>query len=103
MSRIQVSNLSLDDSIERLWKLVDEKIHQIPNLRIFLITWQKWLRVYNGKMEMSTQFEESAFIRNLKPERGSIIDFLSKLEFLVNELIQARTLYFCMISHRYRT
>ncbi len=84
--------MSLDDNIERLWKLVDEKIDQIPDLCVFLITEQKWLRVYKGHMEMSTQLEESSFIRNLKPERGAIINFFSKLEFLVNELIQARIL-----------
>ena len=84
--------MSLDNNIERLWKLVDEKINQSPNLRIFLITKNQWLRVYNGHIEKSVQLEELAFIRNLKPERGNIIDFFSKLEFLVNELIQAKML-----------
>ena len=84
--------MSLDESIERLWGLVNEKIDQIPNLRIFLITEHQWLRVYKGHVEKPIQFEELTFIRNLKPERGAIINFFSKLEFLVNELIETKML-----------
>jgi hypothetical protein len=84
--------LSLDDDIERVWKWVNEKRNQLPDLRIFLVTHHKWLRVYRGKMEMYIPFEELAFIKNLKADRGDIIDFFSKLEFLVNELIQAKML-----------
>jgi hypothetical protein len=43
-------------------------------------------------METYMQLEERPFIRHLKAERGDIINFFSKLEFLVNELIQARIL-----------
>jgi hypothetical protein len=86
--------LSLDDDIEVLWKLVDKKKKngQLPDLRIFLITNHQWLRVYKGQTEKYMQLEELTFIRNLKDERGAIIDFFSKLEFLVNELIQAKML-----------
>jgi hypothetical protein len=36
--------------------------------------------------------QEHVIIRELKPERGDILDIFSKLEFLVNELIQAKLL-----------
>jgi hypothetical protein len=86
--------LTLDDDIERIWKLIDEKKKQgqLLELRIFLITKDQWLRVYKGQMEKSMQLEELNFIRSLKAKRGDIINFFSKLEFLVNELVQARML-----------
>ena len=52
--RRNIDDLSLDDTIEIIWKLVDKKKDEIPDLRIFFITEQKWLRVYKGRMEMST-------------------------------------------------
>ena len=56
-------------TIERVWKLVDEKRNQLPDLRIFLVTHRKWLRVYRGKVEMYIPFEELAFIKNLKDNK----------------------------------
>jgi hypothetical protein len=86
------SQLSLDNKIIEVEKLVREKIQHLPELRLFLITHNQWLRVYNSYIEKYTQFAELAFTRGLNPERGNILDFFSKLEFLVNELIHARIL-----------
>lgn len=38
------------------------------------------------------QFQEYATIRNLQLDRGKILDIFSKLEFFVNEFIQAELL-----------
>jgi len=85
-------NIDLDNKIIEVEKLVRQKIQQLPELRLLLIKPNQWLWVYNGYVEKYTQFTELAFIKTLKPERGAILDFFSKVEFLANELIHARIL-----------
>jgi hypothetical protein len=84
--------MSLDFKIIEVQNLVKKNIDRLPQLRLFLITYEQWLRVYNGHIEKHEEFVELSFIRNLKPKRGEILNFGSKLEFLVNELIQAKLL-----------
>jgi hypothetical protein len=61
-------------------------------MRLLLITKSQWLRVHNGHIEKYSQLVELSFIRNMQPTRGVILDFFSKVEFLVREMIQARML-----------
>lgn len=51
-----------------------------------------WLRLYHCNLETRHELEEHVIIRGLTPERGKILDVFAKLEFLVNELIQAKLL-----------
>lgn len=84
--------MDLDDQILYIEKLLKERKSLLPSQRLFLITHNQWLRVYNNSIEKYEQNVELAFIRNLRPERGQLLNFFSKVEFLVNELIQARIL-----------
>jgi len=82
--------MSLDDKIALVHDLVRNS--KLPDLRLFLITRNQWLRVYKGNINAQREFLELAFIRKLKADRGQILNFFAKLEFLVNELIQAKLL-----------
>jgi hypothetical protein len=84
--------MSLDSKIVEIEKLVKKNIDRLPELRLFLITHNQWLRVYNGRKQKNEEFEELSIIRHLRPRRGDILNWTSKLEFLVNELIQAKFL-----------
>jgi hypothetical protein len=69
------------------------KCRKIPTtLRLFLITEKEYIRIYCGSMSSSHHAEEFGFIRNLRFERGPILDLFSKLEFFVNEIIQLKIL-----------
>jgi hypothetical protein len=84
--------MTLDDQIFHIENLLKEHSNLLPGRRLFLITHSQWLRVYNDRIEKYEQLVELAFIRNLRPERGQLLNFFSKLEFLTNELIQAKIL-----------
>jgi hypothetical protein len=61
---------------------------KLPSLRLFLISHSRWLRVYNGRIERSKEYSNvDSFVANMRPDRGDILNFFSKVEFLVNELI----------------
>jgi hypothetical protein len=84
--------MSLDAKIPEIESLIWKHRDSFRDLRILLITPNQWLRVYNGRIEKYESASELHFVRGLKPYRGDILDFFAKLEFLVNELIQARFL-----------
>lgn len=62
------------------------------NLRLFLITDTEYLRIYKGKVEMN--HFPFGFVKGLKLDRGNILDFFSKVEFFINEIIQLKLLGF---------
>ena len=59
------------------------------NLRLLIITPNQWLRDYNGDMKLHFEVREFSSMERLA-KRGDILDFFSKLEVLVKEIIQAR-------------
>jgi hypothetical protein len=84
--------MSIEGKIMELEGILRNQKEKWPNLRLFLITPNIWLRLYHGNLETQHQLQEHAIIRGLKPQRGDILDIFSKIEFLVNELIQAKIL-----------
>ncbi len=82
----------LHNIIPKMQELIQAKWLSFPDFRLLVITPVEWLRVFNNQMELHTEFVELAFIRKLKPERGQILDFFSKMESLVGELIKAKFL-----------
>lgn len=66
---------------------------KIPeDIRLFMITEKMYVRMYRGKVTWRLLSEEFEFVRKLNCERGEILDLFSKMEFLVNELIQLQVL-----------
>jgi hypothetical protein len=77
--------LYLDDKILEIeTRRNDDKLSE---LRLLLITPNRWLRVYNKRIEKYASNTELHFVRGLHPYRGEILNFFAKLEFLANELI----------------
>lgn len=73
--------------------LVQKK--SIPvDLRLFLITKEKYIRVYKGSMQWSESVSEHSIVNLTRCERGSILDLFSKLEFFINELVILRIVGF---------
>ena len=66
---------------------------KIPeDIRLFMVTEKMYVRIYRGKVTWKLLSEEFEFVRKLKCGRGEILDLFSKMEFMVNELIQLRVL-----------
>ena len=66
---------------------------KIPeDIRLFMITEKMYVRIYLGKVTWKLLLEEFEFVRKLRCERGEILDLFSKMEFMVNELIQLKML-----------
>ena len=84
----------LNSEIGNVEKRIRENWKENPsfrNLRLLILTPTQWLRVQNGKMEKHYEAIEFARINKLT-NRGQILDFFSKLEGLVDEIIQATIL-----------
>lgn len=80
-------------------ELTEKELHEafsrvkIPErIRLFMITDKMYVRIYKGKATWKLQEEEFGIVKKLGCERGEILDLFSKMEFLVNELIQLRVL-----------
>lgn len=82
----------LHNAIPKIEQLIDDKWLSVPGLRLLIITSREWLHVYNGEMERSKLLSELTFVSKLRVKRAEILDFFSKLEFLVKEMISARIL-----------
>lgn len=72
--------------------MIRHRLHEFIDTRLLLMTKSQWLRVYNGKLEKRRELMELSFIRNIKPTRGAILDFFTKVESLIREMIQAKML-----------
>src|SRR5579863_2701230 len=84
---------SIIPEIERLVQKNRDKLDdKLGELRLFIITPNKWLRVYKGHFERYQASAQLSFIRNLRPDRAYILNLFAKLEFITNEFIQARFL-----------
>jgi hypothetical protein len=83
---------AIDNDILQIEDLIRHRLHEFIDTRLLLMTKSQWLRVYNGKLEKRRELMELSFIRNMKPSRGAILDFFSKVESLIREMIQAKML-----------
>ena len=87
----------LNDAIPRIERLVLEKWGSHPDLRLLIITPTRWIRVYNGNLNGHKELLGESFLERLE-SRGGILDYFSKVEFLVREIIQARILGLFLFS-----
>ena len=63
--------------------------HRIRPLKIFIVGKKQWLRVYGGNVSHGFHMEEFGGVIPRKLDRGEILDSFSKIEFMINEIIQA--------------
>jgi hypothetical protein len=86
----------MEEKITELLDLISENPELSIDLRLFFITGTEFIRIYYGHCSRSVSAEEFRFVRRLtffkNEDRGEIIEVFSKLEFLVNELIQLKLL-----------
>lgn len=75
--------------IEELMRLI-HSVRCLPGEPLFFINPREYVRVYEGHISTSRSIEDWWSIRNLRCERGPILDLFSKLEFLVNMLIKIK-------------
>jgi hypothetical protein len=84
--------------LTKLRELVDiiSKADYFPsNIRLFVITDECYIRIYNRKIGVTHIQKTDLFeAKYLKCDRGFILDIFSKIEFLVNEIIIFRVLGF---------
>jgi hypothetical protein len=81
------------EKLEEIQKLIFEHRKNLPeNLKLLIITENEIIRVYKGMIEASSFDDKLAIPKNLKCERGDILDIFSKLEFIINELINLKVL-----------
>jgi hypothetical protein len=76
-----------------VYTLLREQKERWKGTRLFLVTHHSWLRLYDDTtLVLREELSEYASIRGLQPNRGKILDIFAKLEFLTNQLIQAKLL-----------
>ncbi len=81
---MEITEKELQDTFSKL---------RIPkDIRLFMITKNMYVRIYKGKVNWRLLEEEFEFVRKMKCERGEILDLFSKMEVMVNELIQLNLL-----------
>jgi len=78
----------IDES--KLKKLIElMNIKQIRPLKIFIVGKKQWLRVYGKNVSYGMHKEDFGLVTPSTLDRGQILDAFSKLEFILNEIIQA--------------
>jgi hypothetical protein len=87
----------LDDALPKIEGLVQQKWRAFPELRLLIITPTHWLRVYDGNLNGHREVFGESFLERLSG-RGDILDYFSKVESLVREIIQARILGLFLFS-----
>ncbi len=87
---------TLRAAIPDIMRLIRKDWSSFLDLRLLIITPSQWLYVHNGRMEPHFELIEGAMIDRIGRARhlvrGDAIDFVSKLESLVREIIQAKIL-----------
>ena len=81
----------IDNAHSEVERLVHEKWRSFPDLRLLIITPSRWLRVHDGNLNGQKEPLGEFFLERLL-SRGDILDYFSKVESLVREIIQARVL-----------
>jgi hypothetical protein len=88
----------LENAIPEIERLIKEDwrgARSYLDLRLLIITPNKWLRIYHGDMRLHYEIREFGSIEQLgtgHDMRGGILAFFSRLEGVVREIIQARIL-----------
>ena len=77
-----------DEQFEGIEELIEKNKNNLSNVRLLMITPKRWLRLYKGDTSRSRQDIDGIFSQLQHIDRGSILDICSKMEFLVNEMIQ---------------
>jgi len=78
----------IDESkLKKLTDLMDK--HSICPLKIFIVGKKQWLRVYGSNISHGMHREDFGNIVPNNFNRGEILDSFTKLEFMINEIIQA--------------
>lgn len=70
--------------------LIIGRIKYPKDLKLLLITEKQILRMYNGQVNLILFKDEESIVKNMRFERGSVLSFFSKIEFLINELIRLK-------------
>jgi hypothetical protein len=76
-----------ETKLKELIELMDT--HRIRPLKIFIVGKKQWLRVYGRSISHGLHREEFGEIVPRGLERGDILDSFTKIEFIINEIIQA--------------
>lgn len=90
----------MEEKITELVNLVSDKPEASLHLRVFWVTENEFVRIYYGRCSTSVYDKEYGFVKDLTyssisgETRGKILALFSKLEFLINELIQLKLLGF---------
>lgn len=67
--------------------LIEKNKSNLENVRILMINPSRCLRLYRGK---TSRPDMNKMISELTLDRGKILDIITKLKFLVNEIIQTK-------------
>lgn len=74
-------------------RIIEKNRNDLGNVRLLMITPTRWLRLYKGEISRSPENLEHELFSNLEEiDRGKILDIFSKIEFLVNEMIQTKVI-----------
>ena len=76
-----------EDKLNKLFIFMRE--NRVQPAKFFIIGKKQWLRVYGGKINHGLHRDEFGAIIPDRLERGEILDSFAKLEFIINEIIQA--------------
>ena len=76
-----------EEKLKKLINLMETK--QIRPLKIFIVGKNQWLRVYGRNISHGVHREEFGIVVPSGFDRGQLLDAFSKLEFIINEIIQA--------------
>src|SRR2546428_5895810 len=81
-----------DEQFDGIEELIENHKENLSNVRLLMITPKRWLRVYKGDINRSTQDIDELFSQLQQIDRGRILDICAKMEFLVNEMIQTQVI-----------
>jgi hypothetical protein len=85
--------MSIESKMAEVETLLRKQKERWKGMRLFLVTHNSWLRLYDDKnLERHYEAIEYVIIKRLQPRRGEILDIFAKLEFLTNQLMQAKLL-----------
>jgi hypothetical protein len=87
--------LGVDMSPEEIDNVIDLMAKTkavLPNVRLFLISETKMLRIYRGSHNIGWSRNNFGLFLPNKFDRGEVLDCFAKLEFLINEMIQLHVL-----------
>jgi hypothetical protein len=83
----------MNEKMRKLMKLYDEHKSSFTNVRMLFLTEREFIWLYYGNCSQEF-FSEDYIVRVLPLDRGKILEWFSKLELVINELIQLQLLGF---------